>query len=114
MSARLLQELELEECPQCIATFYAFFVVANDPTQPRNPMVQHHVSRIVACAAARGFTHADVLAGLVGSGQQLSEQALWLGTRLGEFVGAERMQSMVDDMLADLQNKPINKSGEDA
>ncbi len=105
MSAYHIPEGQLDECPHCVTVFYAFFVAAHEPGRVRNPVVQDHVSRVVNCATRRGFTHADNLARLVANGEQLSESALWIATRLGEAVGVDLMQSMVDDMLAELKSK---------
>ncbi|CUI09807.1 hypothetical protein BN2497_14391 [Janthinobacterium sp. CG23_2] len=42
---------------------------------------------------------------MVASGEHYSESALWLATRLGEEVGTNLMQAMVDEMIADLKSK---------
>ena len=105
MSARQLRDDELDECPHCIAVFYGFYINAHAPGKKRNPVVQHHVAKVVGCATRRGFTHADVLATMVASGECYSESALWLATRLGEAVGANLMQAMVDEMIATLKSK---------
>jgi len=98
------------ECPQCIVMFYAFFVAANAPSQPDNTIVQRHVAKVVEAAALRGFTSTEVLARMVADGQEMSEQALWLATRLGEAVGVQLMQSMVGEMIAELEVKQCNQS----
>jgi hypothetical protein len=94
--------------------FYGFFVTAHDPTQPRNPIVQDHVARVVAIATSRGFTLADDLAELVANGEYYSAQALWIATRLGEVIGVDLMQVLVGGLLAELKSKQFNPPGETA
>ncbi|MFS2007943.1 hypothetical protein ACEN9F_30485 [Duganella sp. CT11-25] len=114
MSAQHRPPGQGEECPHCIVVFYGFFITANDPTQPRNAIVQDHVARVVAIAASRGFTLADDLAELVANGEHYSAQALWIATRLGEVIGVDLMQSMVSGLLAELKSKQFNPPGETA
>ncbi|SEN31792.1 hypothetical protein SAMN05428959_1011151 [Duganella sp. CF517] len=102
------------DCPQCIVNFYAFFVAVHKGEAENNPIVRDHVGRVVACSARRGFTLAGDLAALVAKGEELSDSALWIATRLGEVVGAELTQSMVDDMIADLKTQQFNPPGEKA
>lgn len=110
MSAHLHAPNE-KECPYCIVVFYGFFITANDPALPRNPVVQDHVARVLAIAVRRGFTLVDELAKLVVKGEHYSEQALWIATRLGEVVGANLMQAMVNDLIAELKFKQFNQPG---
>lgn len=114
MSAQRHPPGQREECPHCVVVFYGFFITANDPTQPRNPIVKDHVTRVVAIAASRGFTLADDLAELVANGEHYSAQALWIATRLGEVIGVDLMQVMADGLLAELKSKQFNPPGTQA
>lgn len=98
-----------KECPQCVVNFYAFLVIANDPSQTNNPIVQRHVAKVVEAAERRGFTHTANLVEMIANGEHHSPQALWLGTRLGEAVGVELMQSMVGELIAELKAKQFNQ-----